>query len=71
MDFFQIADFWASPIFYYPFFNFLFLITEAVLETLKRIKPIIDQSKSGFKGQSGPPGPKGDPAPMPSGPISE
>ena len=51
--------------------NFVFLITEAVLETLKRIKPIIDQSKSGFKGQPGPPGPKGDPAPLPSGPISE
>jgi len=44
---------------------------EAVLETLKRIKPIIDQSKSGFKGQPGPPGPKGDPAPMPSGPITK
>lgn len=44
---------------------------EAVLETLRRIKPIIDRSKSGFIGPQGPPGPKGDPAPVPSGPITK
>jgi len=43
---------------------------EAVLETMRRIKPMLDQFKnnSGFIGPPGPPGPKGDPAPLPSGP---
>jgi len=44
---------------------------EAVLETLRRIKPIIDQSRSNFTGPQGPQGPKGDPAPVPSGPITK
>ena len=48
-------------------------LAEAVLETMRRIKPMLDQFKnnSGFIGPPGPPGPKGDPAPLPSGPISK
>ena len=48
-------------------------VTEAVLETMRRIKPMLDQFKnnSGFIGPPGPPGPKGDPAPLPSGPKSK
>merc|ERR1712008_388752 len=43
---------------------------EAVLETMRRIKPVLDQFKnnSGFIGPPGPQGPKGDPGPLPSGP---
>ena len=48
-------------------------VTEAVLETMRRIKPMLDQFKnnSGFIGPPGPQGPKGDPAPLPSGPKSK
>ena len=50
-----------------------FMFIEAVLETMRRIKPMLDQFKnnSGFIGPPGPPGPKGDPAPLPSGPKSK
>ena len=49
------------------------MFIEAVLETMRRIKPMLDQFKnnSGFIGPPGPPGPKGDPAPLPSGPKSK
>ena len=48
-------------------------LAEAVLETMRRIKPMLDQFKnnSGFIGPPGPQGPKGDPAPLPSGPKSK